>query len=73
MVLQKPAAPVVQIGSVAAIKQATAGSNAELLTIKSNGGNGKANGNGSAKSNGNGASAKDKSATADDAALVSGD
>jgi uncharacterized radical SAM superfamily Fe-S cluster-containing enzyme len=40
MVLKKPQAPVVQIGSVEAIKQATAGGNGALLTSKSNGNNG---------------------------------
>jgi hypothetical protein len=43
LVLKKPQAPVVQIGSVEAIKQATAGGNGALLTIKSNGGNGNGN------------------------------
>ena len=42
MVLKKPQAAVVQIGSVEAIKQATPGSNAPLLQIKPNGGNGSA-------------------------------
>jgi hypothetical protein len=40
MVLKKPNAPVVQIGSMETIKQATGGSNAALLQIKPNGGNG---------------------------------
>jgi uncharacterized radical SAM superfamily Fe-S cluster-containing enzyme len=37
LVLKKPKSPVVQIGTVEEIRQATSGSNAELLTIQSNG------------------------------------